>query len=99
MKNVKRVEIVIEAIEQNNLIKVLNQVGVEGYTIYHHVGGQGERGERAGSAFGEKFENVAFVIACNENTLDKLIAAVRPILKNYGGICLVSDAQWVLHND
>ena len=97
MKNVKRIELVIEAVEKARVISTLKEINVFNYTIYKHVGGFGERGVRDDLAFGEKFENVTFVIACQEEQLSVIIETLRPILKSYGGMCLVSDAQWIIH--
>ncbi len=98
MKTLKRVEIVIEAIEESKVIQILKEVGIDGYTVYHHVGGSGQRGDRDSLAFGDKFENVAFVIACEPSQLGQLTEAIRPLLRKFGGMCLVSDAQWLMHN-
>jgi nitrogen regulatory protein PII len=97
MFSVKRVELVIEAVEKSNVIATLKNINIHHYTIYKHVGGVGERGTRDELAFGEKFENITFVIACPEDRLNHVIEALRPILKNFGGMCLVSDAKWVIH--
>jgi nitrogen regulatory protein PII len=97
MFNVKRIELVIEAVEKPRVISTLKSINIHHYTIYKHVGGYGERGPRDDLAFGEKFENVTFVIACPENQLNLIIEALRPILKSFGGMCLVSDALWVIH--
>lgn len=97
MMSVKRVELVIEAVERPTVIDTLKKVEIHDYTIYKHVGGNGQRGEKGDLAFGEKFENVTFVIACSENQLYALVGAIRPLLKSFGGMCLVSDAQWVMH--
>ncbi|MDO8961054.1 MAG: transcriptional regulator [Methylophilus sp.] len=97
MFSIKRIELVIEAVEKSNVISTLKKINITSYTIYKHVGGSGERGARDELAFGEKFENVTFVIACPENRLSNVIESLRPILKSYGGMCLVSDAQWVIH--
>jgi len=97
MFSIKRVELVIEAVEKANVISALKKININSYTIYKHVGGCGDRGDRDELAFGEKFENITFVIACPENRLSSVIEALRPILKSYGGMCLVSDAQWVIH--
>lgn len=97
MFSIKRVELVIEAVEKANVISALKKININSYTIYKHVGGCGDRGDRDELAFGEKFENITFVIACPENRLSSIIEALRPILKSYGGMCLVSDAQWVIH--
>lgn len=97
MMNIKRIELVIEAVEKNRIISTLKAINIHDFTIYKHVGGCGERGIRDDVAFGEKFENVTFVIACPEHQLMQVIEALRPILKSFGGMCLVSDAQWVIH--
>jgi len=97
MINVKRIELVVEAIEKEQVIDCLKSINISSFTIYHHVGGAGERGVRDEGVFGEKFENITFVIACAEIQLQAVIEVLRPILKMYGGMCLVSDAQWVKH--
>lgn len=97
MIGVKRIELVVEAIEKEQVIASLNRINIRSFTIYHHVGGSGERGVRDEGVFGEKFENVTFVVACAESQLTSVIETLRPILKRYGGMCLVSDAKWVKH--
>lgn len=97
MKKVKRVEIVVEALEKQTIIELLKENHLAHYTLYKHVAGHGERGMRDDQVFGDKFENVAFVLACPEESIANLIESIRPVLKKFGGICLVSDAQWVIH--
>lgn len=97
MQSIKRIELVIEAVEKQNVITTLEKINIKSYTVYSNVGGSGDRGDRQQVVFGEKFENVTFVIACPEATLSSVIEAIRPLLKSYGGMCLVSDAQWVIH--
>lgn len=96
MKPVKRIEIVIEEIEVDNVIRGLDRIGVVGYTIVPRAGGRGERGVRSESVQG--LGNVLMTIACDERQAAAVIEAIRPILKRYGGICLVSDAMWVIHD-
>ena len=96
MKPVKRIEIVIEEVELDNMIKELDRIGVVGYTVVPGAGGRGERGLRYENLQG--LGNVLLTIACDEAQSKQVIEAVRPILKRYGGICLVSDAMWVIHN-
>jgi nitrogen regulatory protein PII len=97
MKHVKRVEIIVEALEKQTIINLLKTHNLEHYTLYKHLAGHGERGMREDQVFSEKFENVAIVLACAEEVIAELIESIRPVLKKYGGICLVSDAQWVIH--
>jgi hypothetical protein len=37
------------------------------------------------------------LIACSEDEANRIVEIVRPILKRFGGVCLVSDAMWVKH--
>jgi len=97
MKQVKRLEIVIEAIEKDTVVEILKRNKIDHYTLYKNVEGCGERGTRDDHVFGEKFENITFVVACEENQLQPVVEDIRLLLKKYGGICLVSDAMWVLH--
>ncbi len=94
MKPVKRIEIVIEEVEQDDLVAQLDRIGVVGYTVVPGAGGRGERGVRYESLQG--LGNVLMTIACDEVQANKVIEVIRPILKRYGGICLVSDALWVI---
>jgi nitrogen regulatory protein PII len=96
MKPVKRIEIVIEEMELDNVIEELDRIGVVGYTIIPRAVGRGERGVRYESVQG--LGNILMTIACSEEQATKVIEAIRPILKRYGGVCLVSDAMWVIHD-
>jgi len=96
MKPVKRIEIVIEEIELENVISELDRIGVVGYTIVPRATGRGERGVRYESVQG--LGNVLMTIACDELQASRVIEVIRPILKRYGGVCLVSDAMWVVHD-
>ncbi len=41
--------------------------------------------------------NGCVLTACPPEQVREIVEAVRPILKRRGGVCLVSDAQWVRH--
>lgn len=97
VKPVKRVEIVVESHEVNNVIEALDVIGVTGYSIFRQVGGRGERGERRPGEFAYDVENDYLIVACTEVQAEALVAAIRPMLVKFGGMCLVSDATWVCH--
>lgn len=97
MRPVKRIEIVIDSLELRKLLKNLEQVGVSGYTVIQDAAGMGDRGARAGDQLSDVLKNSYVITACPEEQLQPLIDAIRPLLKRFGGICLVSDAQWIVH--
>ncbi len=98
MKPCKRIEIVIETPMVPSLIRVLEELDVPGYTLLPDVRGAGNRGERRADALAGDSSNCLFVIACEDQEMvDIIVEAVRPLLTRSGGICLVSDAQWLRH--
>jgi hypothetical protein len=57
----------------------------------------GDRGERRDDEQGGGGGNACVLTAAPPETAMALIEAVRPILKKRGGVCLVSDVDWVVH--
>lgn len=97
MRDVKRIEIVVEAAQEPTIRGLLEEAGIDGFTLLHAVAGRGQRGERAGDGLSDAFQNVLFLIAAPEEQVTTFVEAVRPVLKRTGGICLVSDARWLKH--
>ncbi len=98
MKPCKRIEIVIETPMVQTLTAELRRAGAPGYTLVPEVRGAGDRGERRADELSGDSSNCLIVIACdNLATVDTILEAVRPLLSRSGGICLVSDAQWLRH--
>jgi nitrogen regulatory protein PII len=92
----KRIEIVIEQEEYDNLIALLREADVRGYTSIKQAGGLGSRGERNPDESFLKEDNAVIILACEEAQAERLIATLRPRLKDFGGMCLVSDCLWVV---
>ncbi len=97
MQTIKRVEIVTGSLEIQEVIKVIELIGITGYTLIKEVLGKGERGVQSGDELTGVFKNSLLLVACEAGKVPGLVEAIRPILKKRGGICLVSDAQWVIH--
>jgi nitrogen regulatory protein P-II 1 len=36
------------------------------------------------------------ILACEEQQAERMVMALRPRLKEFGGMCLVSDCDWVI---
>ena len=97
MRDVKRIEIVVEAPQEETIRRLVDEAGIDGFTLMHAVAGRGQRGDRTSDGLSSAFQNVVFVIAAPADHVTDFVEAVRPVLKRTGGICLVSDAQWLKH--
>lgn len=76
---------------------MLEQEGVDGYTIMRDVVGWGDRGLQSGDELTDVFKNSYLLTTCAAEDLERIVEAIRPILTRRGGVCLVSDAQWLKH--
>jgi nitrogen regulatory protein PII len=97
MQPVKRIEIVTDSGHLDRVTKLLDDLGIAGYTIIRHVGGKGDRGRRQHDELFDAFENAYLIAACSPDDAARVTEALRPILQRFGGMCLVSDAQWLRH--
>ncbi|WP_013324873.1 P-II family nitrogen regulator [Gloeothece verrucosa] len=97
MQQVKKVEIIISTLEMEEVLDILDTVRVSGYTAIKNTSGKGERGISYND-LGATFSNSYIMTVCtNDKQLNDLIDELLPLLKKIGGICLVSDANWVIH--
>ncbi len=97
MRDVKRIEIVVEAAQQPKIAELIDKAGIDGFTMLHAVVGRGQRGERQVDSLSSAFQNVVFVVAAPAEQTEVFVESIRPILKRSGGVCLVSDARWLKH--
>lgn len=97
MEAVKRVEIIIDHVALRPLMELLEQNGFNSYTLLPDTAGKGDRGLRHGDGLSGEFNNSYMLVACSQDDVQRLVELVRPLLKQFGGICLVTDAMWVKH--
>jgi len=97
MKPCKRIEIVIEERLMDKMARRLKELGAPGYTVVRRVSGMGDRGLRRADEPTGTATNAVFIIACDPAIVEELVDGVRSMLSQYGGVCLVSDAQWLRH--
>ena len=97
MTPMKRVEIVIDALELSSVYAVLDQSGVPGYTVVRDVTGKGDRGDRGGDDLTGALKNGYVLCACSETQARVVTEAVRSLLQRVGGMCLVTDCMWLEH--
>ncbi len=59
--------------------------------------GKGDRGRVIDDLETEALTNGYVMSICTEDQEHKVVEAIKPILKKYGGVCIVSDAKWIVH--
>lgn len=72
----KRIEIIFEESNENEIMMILRQARVENYTRFHGVTGRGASGEKLGNAIGPGINSV-IVIFVDEETAGRVVAGVR----------------------
>lgn len=97
MTPVKKIEIVTASVEIDNVTRVLDSLGVSGYTVLPEVEGSGGRGRRAGGDLTGALTNGYVMTAVPPEDAGRIVEAIRPILERFGGVALVTDALWVRH--
>jgi len=97
LKPIKRLEIVVESAQEYAVEGLISRSGIDGYTLMRDVAGHGHRGDRDADGLTSVFQNVCFIVAAEPDAAERLLDALRPLLAESGGICLVSDAMWLSH--
>ena len=98
MRPCKRLEIVVERSQAAQLEAVLKDAGASGFTVIQNAGGGGDRGYRRADDVTDTDENCVFIVAAEDDGVQsRIVEGIRPILQRFGGVCLVSDAHWVIH--
>ena len=97
MKDLKRVEIVTGALETPKVINILEEHQVNGYTMIKNVLGSGDKGVQDGEGLHNAFQNTYLIVACSQEELERIKEPLRKVLRKSGGVCLISDAQWLIH--
>jgi nitrogen regulatory protein PII len=90
----KRVDFVVSEPELDAVIKAINQAGSPGYTVMRHVTGRGPHGAVSeGMDFSGLGANAHVIVYCEPEVLEKLREKVAPLLRYYGGVAYVSEAE------
>ena len=97
MQTVKRIEIITGPIEFRTLVAEFEAAGVTGYAVVRDVLGKGDQKVNSWDSLSSETENLMVITTIPAGRLTSLVEAIRPLLKQFGGACLVSDAMWVIH--
>lgn len=90
VNTIKRVEIVIPAIELKPVLKRLEKFGIKKYSIIRNVVGRGEFGESTDD-LDDQLSSVYILMTCLIGEEEPLYLELQPILEKFGGMFLVSD--------
>lgn len=91
-ESVKRIEIVIDQPHLPLVIEALRSAGADGWTILREVSGSGGRGEQWADDLSGSGSNVAIIVASPPEIAVRIARAIGPIIREAGGLYLVSDA-------
>lgn len=96
MKNMKKVEFIIEAVYVNRLIKLLKNHKIHGYTIIKDIEGAGGHGVRTADDVSDAFSNNYVFTVCEADQFKDMEIDIRKFLEKYGGKCILSDVMLML---
>ncbi|MBD2593173.1 transcriptional regulator [Nostoc spongiaeforme FACHB-130] len=97
MEAIKKVEIVTNSLELPKVLDILEKIGVSGYTVIEDVTGKGDRGRVFNDLESHALTNGYIMSVCTQEQEEELVTEIEPILKKFGGVCIVSDAKWIAH--
>ena len=90
----KRIDFFVSERETDRLCKAIRQAGAPGYSVMRHVTGWGLAGEISEAMdFSGLGANAHVVVFCEEPLVKALRSEVNPLLKRFGGVGFVSDAE------
>ena len=90
----KRIDLFLNEREVEKVCKAMLMAGAPGYSVIRHVTGMGVGGEISEAMDFSSFGANAHVIVFIEATLlEEIREAVKPLLRRYGGVGFVSDAE------
>ena len=93
----KKVEIIIESIYLNRLLDLFMENGVTGYTIIRDIEGYGGHGLKTADEANDLLSNNYIFTVCEEEKIENMIEKIRSFINKYGGKCILSDTQVLLH--
>jgi len=96
MKNMKKVELIIESVYLKRLLALFKKHDIGGYTIIKDIEGAGGHGLKTGDDVTGVFSNIYIFTVCEESVYQSIDKDIRAFLKDYGGKCILSDVMLLL---
>lgn len=95
MKPYKKVEIIIETLQQPRVLQLLDSLNIP-YSIVNEVAGKGRGAFHDAKELTDVFTNCYIMSLCTQEESDLVIERIRPIITTFGGICCISDVSKVI---
>ncbi len=90
----RRLDLICSERELERAVRLIDAAGAPGYSVMRHVTGRGPHGAVSESMEFSGFgANAHVIVFCEEEVLERLRDALRPILEYYGGVGFVSTAE------
>jgi len=90
----KRLDLIVSERELEPICAALIAEGAPGYTILRHVTGRGHGGTVSEDMdFSGLGANAHVIVFCEDEVLEAVRRALRPLLGYFGGVGFVADAQ------
>ncbi|HHD75687.1 MAG TPA: hypothetical protein ENK82_09910 [Campylobacterales bacterium] len=96
MKNMKKVEVIIEAVYLNRLLELYAKHGIDRYTVFKDIEGAGGHGRQMADDVTDVFSNDFILSVCDEAKFLEIKEPVRSFINKYGGKCFVTDTTMLL---
>ena len=96
MTKMKKVEIIIESVYINRLLKLLTKYEITGYTLIKNIQGCGGHGLKTADDVTDVFSNNYIFTVCEEEKYLSMQEDIRSFIKKYGGKCIVSDVMLLM---
>ncbi|MFN3695470.1 MAG: P-II family nitrogen regulator [Ignavibacterium sp.] len=87
----KKLEIIIESVERNRVCRILDEVGVKGYSIIDDIQGRGKTGPKSAQDLSNILKSSLIIIVDEESTITKAIEQLKEVFKYYSGKMFLSD--------
>ncbi|HHD77848.1 MAG TPA: P-II family nitrogen regulator, partial [Campylobacteraceae bacterium] len=86
LKELKRVEIILEGEHIDSLKRILEKIEIGGYTIFHNLEGKGAKGYHEGRLlFNEEDALVMLMTVVEEEKMEAIVKGLQPFFEKHSG--------------
>ncbi len=93
----KKIEIVTDYVSINKFTAKFDELNVPGYSIIKDVLGKGSQGNKDGHGLMAGSKNCYMMLCCEDSDVQRILVAIKPLIKTYGGMCIVSEVLFMHH--